>query len=495
MSKPEPPQPPNPYDTARAATGTNVSTAVANAFLNNVNQVTPQGSLDYNQTGEYNWTDPSTGQTYTIPRFTATQTLSQQQQAIQGQTEAAQYNLAGMANAQSGRIAGLLSSNVDLSQAPRAGQEYWLAVGDPQQGYADVNVQGGLRSSGQQQRSFGEAGDITRSYGPADNFSADRSRVEEALLQRMNPQLKQQRAALEQRLADQGIRYGSQAYHDAMATYNQQENDARWGAVQQGGAEQQRMNAMAAQLAAFQNTAQGQAYAQAKERGEFANRAQEQDYQQSLGEGTFANQAAAQRYSQNAQNAQFYNQAMLQRQQQLQNQFNAANAARNQYMQEQYAYRNQPLNEISALLSGSQVNDPNFVRTGGSQIPTTDMAGIINQNYNQQMSAYQQQSANYNNLIGGVLGLGAGAIMRYSDERTKENVERVGTVFAFNEEAARRKLPIYEYEYKNDARGERHVGPMAQDVEKIDPGAVRHDARGYKLIDVNRVMGNILKAA
>ena len=45
VSKPDPPTPPNPYQTAAAQTGTNVSTGVANAFLNNVNQNTPEGSL------------------------------------------------------------------------------------------------------------------------------------------------------------------------------------------------------------------------------------------------------------------------------------------------------------------------------------------------------------------------------------------------------------------------------------------------------------------
>ena len=75
MGKPSAPTPPSVQDTARAATGTNVSTAVANAYLNNVNQTTPNGSLNYNQTGSYNWTDPSTGSSYNIPTFTATQTL------------------------------------------------------------------------------------------------------------------------------------------------------------------------------------------------------------------------------------------------------------------------------------------------------------------------------------------------------------------------------------------------------------------------------------
>jgi hypothetical protein len=83
--------------------------------------------------------------------------------------------------------------------------------------------------------------------------------------------------------------------------------------------------------------------------------------------------------------------------------------------------------------------------------------------------------------------------MRYSDKRLKKNIDKVGTVFAYDENAERKKLPIYEFEYKQGS-GERHTGPMAQDVEKIDPGAV-HDIGGAKAIDTNRVMGNILRAA
>jgi hypothetical protein len=36
---------------------------------------------------------------------------------------------------------------------------------------------------------------------------------------------------------------------------------------------------------------------------------------------------------------------------------------------------------------------------------------------------------------------------------------------------------------------------MAQDVEKVDPGAVGEDKRGMKYINVPRVMGSILRAA
>ena len=110
MGKPDPPTPPNPIATAAAQTGTNVSTGVANAFLNNVNQNTPEGSLRYDVTGNYGWTDPSTGHTYQIPTFTSTQSLSPQQQLLKGQNDATKLNMATMGNQQSQRVSNLLST-------------------------------------------------------------------------------------------------------------------------------------------------------------------------------------------------------------------------------------------------------------------------------------------------------------------------------------------------------------------------------------------------
>jgi hypothetical protein len=462
------PTPPNPIETARAATSTNVATGVANAYLGNVNQVTPDGSLTYNQSGNYGWTDPVTGSTYQIPQFTATQTLSPQGQAIKSQSDAAKYNLAGIANAESAKVSGILASPFNPNVSPYPG-------GDPNSISNLPQASTSFNAGGQIQTGLGDAGDITQTYGPADNFSADRQRVEDSLMQRMNPQLAIEKRGIEQQLADQGIRYGSQAYASAMDDYNRQANDARFAAIGQAGTEQQRMNQMAAQLAAFQNAAQ------------------QQGYEQNLGAGTFANQAQQQGFQQNAAQAAFGNAGLAQQLAQAQSGFNAQQAARNQWMQEQYASRNQPLNEISALMSGSQVSQPNWLNTPSSQIPTTDVAGLINQNFNQQMQVNQQQSQNANQLIGGILGLGAGAL-KLSDEREKKNIDRVGTVFAFNEDAAREKLPIYAYEYKNDPAGARHVGPMAQDVEKIDPKAVKN-IDGRKYLDQRAVMGNILRAA
>jgi hypothetical protein len=290
---------------------------------------------------------------------------------------------------------------------------------------------------------------------------------------RMNPQLQIEKQGIEQQLADQGIRYGSQAYNDAMRTYQQQANDARFGAISQAGQEQQRMDAMAAQRAAFQNAAQ------------------EQGYQQNLGQGTFYNQAANQLFTQNAAQAAFANAGLAQQTNQAQAGFNAAEAARNQWLQEQYANRNQPINEISALMSGSQVSQPNFVNAPSTQIPTTDVAGITQQGFQNQMGLYNTQMQQSNALIGGVLGLGAGALR--SDRRAKEDIDKIGTVFAANSDGARKKLPIYQYSYKDDPASTRHIGPMAQDVEKITPEAVEEHG-GTKYIRPREVMGSIIRA-
>jgi hypothetical protein len=280
---------------------------------------------------------------------------------------------------------------------------------------------------------------------------------------------------VQQQLADQGIRYGSQAYSDAMMNYSRQANDARYGAIAQGGQEQQRLDAMAAQRAAFQNAAQ------------------EQGYTQALGSGTFYNQAQNQLFTQNAAQAAFANAGLAQQVGQAQSGFNAAEAARNQWLQEQYAGRNQPLNEISALMSGSQVNQPNFVNAPSSQIPTTDYAGITQQGFQNQMGIYGQQMNNYNSTIGGILGLGAGAL-KLSDRREKEEIDRVGTVFAANTDGARKKLPVYSYSYKDDPASTRHIGPMAQDVERVEPRAVE-EREGRKYIRTREAMGAILRAA
>jgi hypothetical protein len=445
MTKSDPPQPPNPLATASAQTGTNISTAIANAYLNSTNQVTPQGGLTYNQTSMFDYTDPTTGQTFQIPRFTATQSLTPTEQEILDRQRFAKDTLAKAANTQSENIDRLVNQSFDP------------LTGAGPRGDANLIANVPLAAT-----TFGDAGDISRSYG-ADN---QRDRVEQAMFERLQPQLDRQRTQLEQRLADQGIRYGSPAYSAAMDDFSRSVTDTRLGITAAGGQEQKLQEDVAAQRAGFQNSAQMQQFQQVAARGQFSN--------QSLAQQIAQQQAVVA----------------------------ARNNARAQYMQEQFALRNQPIQETSALLSGSQVSQPQWVQTPSTPIPTTDIAALINQNFSQQFQNYQAQQTAQNQLLGGILGatgsIGAGLAFR-SDRRAKKNIHRIGTVFAAEpqpvEEPAKKKLAVYEYAYKDDPASLRHIGPMAQDMEKVDPSAVGEDKRGVKYINAGRMMGSILRAA
>lgn len=445
MSKPSAPTAPNPVDTAAASTSTNTGTAIANAMLNNTNQITPTGSLNYNQTGSYAWTDPYTGLTQNIPQFTATTTLSPQEQAIQDQNQAAQYNLAGLANAQTARLPGLLANSVNPAAGP--------AAGDPNAIASVPGAQTSINTSG-----LADASNIVGSYG-GDDFST--SAVQKALMGQLQPQLDVQKEQLQQQLANQGIRPGSAAYNNAMMPFGQQENQAWLGAIT--GATQQQATEMQTMQnqAAFKNAAQAQAFSQAQT------------------SGAFTNSALAQQIAQ------------------AQAVYGAQNTTQQNWLQQQYAAQNEPINQITSLLSGSQVTNPNFVNTPSNQIATTDTAGLINNSFSQQMNTYQQQNQNYQSMMGGLFGLMGGigtAGMLKSDRNEKENIDRMATVFAADDDGGRHKLPIYSYNYKNDPSNTPRVGPMAQDVEKFMPSAVSH-IDGVKHIDPRQVMGSILRAA
>jgi hypothetical protein len=115
MGKSSAPEPTPPKETAAAQTGQNVTTAIAQQMMNNVNQTTPYGSLTYNQTGSYQMTDPNSGEVYDIPTWEAIQALSpEQQQLYNSQTQVGQ-NLAELAVNASGRLDDLLSKPVDYS--------------------------------------------------------------------------------------------------------------------------------------------------------------------------------------------------------------------------------------------------------------------------------------------------------------------------------------------------------------------------------------------
>lgn len=74
-------------------------------------------------------------------------------------------------------------------------------------------------------------------------------------------------------------------------------------------------------------------------------------------------------------------------------------AGKGLFDQEALTQRNQPINEISALMSGSQIAAPNFINTPQTQVAGTNLAGMVYDSANMQN---QQNSA----MMGGLFGLG-----------------------------------------------------------------------------------------
>jgi len=426
------PKPTPPRETSAAQTGTNVSTAIANSVMGNISEYTPEGSTTVDQTGSYSWTDPYTNETYDVPTFTRNTVLSEGQKAIYDQNQAAELNLATLANNQSDRLNGLLGTPFSLDNVPEAGQ---------------LNLQNVSGTTGNMQSQIGDAGNITRTYGT--DFSQDRQRVEDALMGRLDTRLNQDQEALGARLANQGINIGSEAYTRAMSDFGQNRNDARTSAILGAGQEQTRLAQLEAQRAGFENSAQQQAFGQNATQAQFGNSVQQQ-----MNDNLYREQMANNQLSQT--------------------EFNAQNALRAQGMNEQFAARNQPINEITALMSGSQVNMTQFMGANNAPIPTTDNAGIISNYDNQRMEAWKQQQAMTGQLFGGLMGMGANLIA--SDRSLKKDIKPVGKV--------------YEYNYKDDPKGApKRIGVMAQEVEKYKPDAVVKRDDGKRMVNYGALFG------
>ena len=120
------PKAPDPVATAQAQAGVNLSTAITQQNLNMVDQNNPWGSVGYEQNGSTRFQD-SFGNWVDVPRYTQTTTLSPEQQAIFDKSQAAQTNLAGIAQDQSGRVAEALSDPFSFNNQDAADWAYDLA--------------------------------------------------------------------------------------------------------------------------------------------------------------------------------------------------------------------------------------------------------------------------------------------------------------------------------------------------------------------------------
>lgn len=139
---------------------------------------------------------------------------------------------------------------------------------------------------------------------------------------------------------------------------------------------------------------------------------------------------------------------------------------------------------IGTLYSGlgNQLN-ANYGSLG--QLGWQKETGIGNADANAALAS-NAASGNFVNALMSIAGLGANAaggaggmasLMALSDERAKDDIEQIGETFDGQ--------PLYRFTYKSDPSGKKHIGPMAQEVEKHTPDAVR-EFDGLKYVDYGK---------
>lgn len=139
------------------------------------------------------------------------------------------------------------------------------------------------------------------------------------------------------------------------------------------------------------------------------------------------------------------------------------------------AQRQTPLNEISALMTGSQVSNP-FAVPGAAQNANVQAAPLYNaalQQAGYNTDVYNANQANKANMMSGLFNLGGslGSAWIMSDRRLKSNIVRIGT----------HPLGIGIYEF--DIFGRRERGVMAQEVAAVKPSAVARMPNGYLAVN------------
>jgi len=177
IGKDDAPAPPDYTQLAKQSNQSNIDMARMGLAANRVNQETPYGNLNYTQSG----TDQ-----YGNPTYTATQTMSPEQQRLYQQQTGLQSGILGAA--QSGL----------------------------------TGVQNSLNQGGVDQSKLAQTG-----INPGETYS-------DAIMRRLQPQQAQAKAQFDSQMANQGIATNSEAYANAKRQFDQTQNDQLTSAITGG---------------------------------------------------------------------------------------------------------------------------------------------------------------------------------------------------------------------------------------------------------------------
>lgn len=403
--------PPAPDYTAAAqqtAAG-NLANASLSQYGNMVNQVTPQGTVTYTpQTQGYinssnqrlslddynarkaNGEDVSGWNP--LNQWTQTVSLSPEQQAA--------YNKDVQVNA------GLQDAGIKGLNYVQQALDKPLAA--PPETVKNVALSNFTQDVGTQKykNSIDDAGKIQRYV---DDPTLTQQQVTDALYgqqtQYLDPQFNQSQSRLENQLANQGITRGSEAWNNAMGDFARQKqqaySNARDSAIGQGvnAANTLYQNKLAG--GNFVNAAQGQQFGQNQAQQQAFNQAQQAMFDQLLANANLKNTAQSQLFNQGLSNA------------------NLKNAGIQQDFQNAQTVRNDPINMLNAVRTGSQMqssSQPAVSVSSPGQMATVSgpdylSAATAQGQYN--MNQYNANQASSNNLMSGLFGLGSAGLGAY----------------------------------------------------------------------------------
>ncbi len=349
-----PPPTPDYSGAAKEQAAASKEIATQQTWANRPDQYTPWGAQTWNS---YSATDPSTGQPVT--RWTQQETINPELQGALDQQLGLQNQRSQLAGGFMGRVAEDYAQPFDWTNLPGMS-------GTPQERLTGT--------WGVQDRV-----DPTTQTTNEPGFAGERQRIEEQLFQRMRPEQQRQEDTTRTMLANMGLTPGSEAYNRELQRLHENQSGERYNALQTAGQEQARMQQMLMQQ-------------------------QQQAFGQNLDAGKFYNQAGLQGFQQDATaNQQNFNQEMQAAEYQ--------NRLRQQAIAEQQLQRGMSLNELNALISEQQVQNPNMPQfMGAQQSQTPNLLGATQNQYAADLNAFNAQQAQSQGMMSGLFGLGGAAL-------------------------------------------------------------------------------------
>lgn len=387
FGSPQPPAPPNPYAVAAAQQQANVSVAIANTRMSNANVVSPQGTSTFAISETYTLSDPQydadgnlVGTTdREIPVYTQTIALTATGQQIYDAHQAMQLALNELGGSQLGFLQDTLGTPFSLNDLPASAN-----------GPSGPSLNGVITQPVPVTTSFSLG--ATPQMAVGSNATAARDAVTATVLARLEYQQGLARDLRLAQLENMGIMPGTEAYENELRIFDFATTDGRLQAILAGGQEHTRIFAIEQAQGAHYNAAVSLLLQIAHMQARFKNDAADMDFRQKMMVIDFSNRTNLQIFQSLRAVADFIN------------------TFRERRMQEILTERNQPLNELSTMLHGGQIQIPSYTGFKAGQISDTPLGDYVYRSAAIEQQNYRTRVEQQNAMMGAMAQIG-GAVL------------------------------------------------------------------------------------